>query len=99
MRRNLPWTPIGDLPSPLPDRILVVRLSAMGDIIHGMPAIAALRRAKPDLKIGWLVEAALGGIAVLPRSGASAAALAAQAAGRLGPRGQLLPLAAGAVFR
>ncbi len=28
----------------------------MGDIIHGMPAIAALRRAKPDLQIGWLVE-------------------------------------------
>ena len=38
------------------DRLLVVRLSAMGDIIHGMPAIAALRRAKPDLQIGWLVE-------------------------------------------
>ena len=34
----------------------MVRLSAMGDIIHGMPAIAALRRAKPDLQIGWLVE-------------------------------------------
>jgi heptosyltransferase-1 len=41
----------------LSDRILVVRLSAMGDIIHGMPAIAALRRARPDLQIGWLVEA------------------------------------------
>ena len=40
----------------LPDRVLVVRLSAMGDIIHAMPAIAALRRAKPDLQIGWLVE-------------------------------------------
>jgi heptosyltransferase-1 len=43
-------------PIPLPERILVVRLSAMGDIIHGMPAIAALRRARPDLKIGWLIE-------------------------------------------
>ena len=43
-------------PIPLPNRILVVRLSAMGDIIHGMPAIAALRRAKPDLKVGWLIE-------------------------------------------
>src|SRR5271167_3670809 len=41
---------------PPPHRILVVRLSAMGDIIHAMPAIAALRRAKPDLQIGWLVE-------------------------------------------
>ncbi len=38
------------------DRLLVVRLSAMGDIIHGMPAIAALRQARPQLQIGWLVE-------------------------------------------
>jgi heptosyltransferase-1 len=38
------------------ERLLVVRLSAMGDIIHAMPAVAALRRAKPDLQIGWLVE-------------------------------------------
>jgi lipopolysaccharide heptosyltransferase I len=44
------------LRSPLPGRILIVRLSAMGDIIHAMPAIAALRGARPELKIGWLVE-------------------------------------------
>ena len=39
-----------------PLRVLVVRLSAMGDVIHGMPAIAALRRERPNLQIGWLVE-------------------------------------------
>jgi heptosyltransferase-1 len=38
------------------DRMLVVRLSAMGDIIHAMPAIAALRCTRPELQIGWLVE-------------------------------------------
>lgn len=37
-------------------RLLVVRLGAMGDVIHGIPAIAALRRAMPGLQIGWLVE-------------------------------------------
>ncbi len=37
-------------------RLLVVRLSAMGDIIHAMPAIAALRQVKTDLQVGWLVE-------------------------------------------
>jgi heptosyltransferase-1 len=37
-------------------RVLVVRLSAMGDVIHGIPAIAALRAARPNLKIGWLIE-------------------------------------------
>ncbi len=39
-----------------PLRVLVIRLSAMGDVIHGIPAIAALRRARPNLQIGWLVE-------------------------------------------
>ena len=38
------------------ERILIVRLSAMGDIIHALPAITALRRAKPDIQVGWLVE-------------------------------------------
>jgi heptosyltransferase-1 len=42
--------------APLVGRILVVRLSAMGDIIHALPAITALRAANPDLHIGWLVE-------------------------------------------
>ncbi len=48
--------PNGRSPITLPDRILVVRLSAMGDIIHGMPTIAALQRAKPELRIGWLID-------------------------------------------
>jgi heptosyltransferase I len=37
-------------------RVLVVRLGAMGDVIHAIPSIAALRRATPNLQIGWLVE-------------------------------------------
>ena len=37
-------------------RVLVVRLGAMGDVIHGIPAIAALRRERPNLQIGWLIE-------------------------------------------
>ncbi len=41
---------------PLTGRLLVVRLSAMGDIIHALPAMTALRAANPDLHIGWLVE-------------------------------------------
>jgi heptosyltransferase-1 len=37
-------------------RVLVVRMSAMGDVIHALPAIAALRVAQPTLQVGWLVE-------------------------------------------
>jgi heptosyltransferase-1 len=38
------------------ERLLIVRLSAMGDIIHTLPAAYALREAYPNATIGWLVE-------------------------------------------
>lgn len=34
----------------------MVRTGAMGDILHGMPAITALRQAFPQAEIGWVVE-------------------------------------------
>jgi len=37
-------------------RLLVVRLSAMGDVIHTLPAVNALRKAFPRSHIGWLIE-------------------------------------------
>ncbi|MBA3973525.1 MAG: hypothetical protein C0504_04810 [Candidatus Solibacter sp.] len=36
--------------------ILVVRLGAMGDIIHALPAAAALKRAFPGCALSWAVE-------------------------------------------
>jgi lipopolysaccharide heptosyltransferase I len=36
--------------------ILIVRLGALGDIVHAIPAAAALRTAYPDARIDWLVE-------------------------------------------
>lgn len=38
------------------EKILITRLGAMGDIIHSLPAAAALRRAFPAATIGWVVE-------------------------------------------
>ncbi len=38
------------------EKVLIVRLSAMGDVIHTMPAVQALREALPTAMIGWLVE-------------------------------------------
>jgi heptosyltransferase-1 len=38
------------------ESLLIVRLSAMGDIIHTLPAAAALREAFPHTKLGWLIE-------------------------------------------
>ena len=37
--------------------ILIVRLGALGDIVHAVPAAAALRAAMPDARIDWLVDA------------------------------------------
>ncbi|HEY6304391.1 MAG TPA: glycosyltransferase family 9 protein [Terriglobales bacterium] len=38
------------------DSLLIVRLSAMGDIIHTLPAAGALRQAFPHATLGWLIE-------------------------------------------
>jgi heptosyltransferase-1 len=37
-------------------RLLVVRLGAMGDILHALPAVTALRRMHPGWIIDWVVE-------------------------------------------
>ena len=37
-------------------RLLVVRLGAMGDILHALPAATALRQAHPGWVIDWVVE-------------------------------------------
>lgn len=38
-------------------RILVVRLGAMGDVIHALPAVASLKHSFPGSHLTWLVEA------------------------------------------
>jgi lipopolysaccharide heptosyltransferase I len=38
-------------------RLLVVRLGSLGDIVHTLPAVAAIRRAHPAATIDWLVDA------------------------------------------
>lgn len=58
-------------------RILIVRLSAIGDVVHGLPVLGALRDALPRAFLGWAVEgraadllrghAALDKLVVVPR--------------------------------
>ena len=38
------------------DRILLIRLSAIGDVIQALIGLAALRAGRPDARIGFLVE-------------------------------------------
>ena len=37
-------------------KIAIVKLSAMGDIIHAMVALQYIKQAKPDIQIDWIVE-------------------------------------------
>lgn len=37
-------------------RILIVRLSALGDIVHALPVLTRLRQTYPEAGIDWLVE-------------------------------------------
>lgn len=37
-------------------RLLIVRLGSMGDIVHTLPAAFALRQAFPEARLGWVVE-------------------------------------------
>jgi heptosyltransferase-1 len=52
----------------------------MGDVIHTLPAVAALRNALPDLRIGWIIEHRW------------AELLCAKNAPRFGPRSLLRPV-------
>ncbi|MFM9905672.1 MAG: lipopolysaccharide heptosyltransferase I [Pyrinomonadaceae bacterium] len=37
-------------------RLLIVKLGSIGDIIHTLPSLAAMRAALPDAEISWVVE-------------------------------------------
>jgi heptosyltransferase I len=37
-------------------KILIVRLGALGDILHALPAVTAIRAALPQATLGWVVE-------------------------------------------
>ncbi|MCW5967146.1 MAG: glycosyltransferase family 9 protein [Blastocatellales bacterium] len=39
-----------------PQSFLVVRLGAIGDVIHTLPAVSLLRRHFPQARIGWVAE-------------------------------------------
>ncbi len=39
-------------------KILLVKLSSLGDVVHTMPAVQDIRQAMPQAQIDWVVEAA-----------------------------------------
>lgn len=47
-----------------PPRILLVKTSSLGDVLHNLPVVSDIVRHHPDAQIDWLVEE---GFAALPR--------------------------------
>lgn len=47
----------GVSPSPAP-RVLLVKLSSLGDVVHTMPVVQDIRQALPQARIDWVVERA-----------------------------------------
>ncbi|WP_151949774.1 lipopolysaccharide heptosyltransferase I [Aliarcobacter butzleri] len=43
-------------------RIAIIKLSAMGDIIHAMVALQYIKKQYPNLQIDWFVESAFSGV-------------------------------------
>jgi heptosyltransferase-1 len=43
-------------------RVLFVKLSSLGDVVHHMPAVTDLARARPGVHIAWVVEEAYAGL-------------------------------------
>jgi lipopolysaccharide heptosyltransferase I len=37
-------------------RILIIKPSSLGDVVHALPVLAALRAARPDAHVAWLVS-------------------------------------------
>jgi len=44
-----------DAPAAAPQRILLIKPSSLGDVIHALPVLAGLRRAYPQAHIAWLL--------------------------------------------
>ena len=49
-------------------RILIVKTSSLGDIVHNCPAVTDIARRVPDAVIDWVVEESFAGIAALQSS-------------------------------
>jgi heptosyltransferase-1 len=44
------------MPSSSPERILIIKPSSLGDVVHALPVLAALHEAHPAARIAWLVD-------------------------------------------
>lgn len=56
---------MSEVPGRPAERILIILLGALGDVVRGMAVVSALRAKSPSCRITWLVEPASSGIVAL----------------------------------
>lgn len=44
------------------DRLLIVKTSSIGDVVHALPVVEQIKRANPKMEIGWLVKRRCAGV-------------------------------------
>ncbi|MCZ6598852.1 MAG: lipopolysaccharide heptosyltransferase I, partial [Planctomycetota bacterium] len=42
--------------APLPERILIIRLGAIGDVVNALVVLTAIKEHHPGVTIGWAVH-------------------------------------------
>jgi heptosyltransferase-1 len=50
---------------PASPRLLIIKTSSLGDVVHALPAVTDIVAARPDWQIDWVCEEAFGGIPAL----------------------------------
>ncbi len=50
--------PLERLLSPDPLRICIIKPSSLGDVVHALPILSALRNRWPDSHISWVISRA-----------------------------------------
>ncbi len=55
-KHRRPYGTIRAMSVTLPRRVLIVRLGAIGDVVNALVVAAALKDARPDITIGWVVH-------------------------------------------
>ena len=56
MKRSLASQTAAELGKEHTRRVLIVRIGAMGDVLHALPAVAALRQSHPEWFLAWAIE-------------------------------------------
>ena len=52
---SLPSLPIEHLHRRSTVKVLIVKLSSLGDVVHAMPAVQDMRAAVPGVQVDWVV--------------------------------------------